>query len=169
MALVSLPAPLIRTGRRPSGGPGRSETSEGRWLVPVEFINRAFALVHEEPIELRKPSRLLIVGSLQVPRVALHYETVGSDLRVSLDVTPTVGHAIVQEARRLLVRLEADAIDPAIPAPPSQNLLAGVRVLDRQTIELTLGQRFGSYRSSLPASTPESSRILLDLFRLVRS
>jgi N-acetylmuramoyl-L-alanine amidase len=149
--LVSLPAPLMRSGR------------QGRWLVPVEFINRAFALVHDEPIELRKPSRLLIVGALQVPRVALHYETVGNDLRVSFDVTPMVGHAIVQEARRLLVRLEADAIDPAIPAPPSQNLLAGVRVLDNKTIELTLGQRFGSYRSSLPASTPASSRILVDL------
>ena len=147
--LVSLPAPLMRSGRR--------------WLVPVEFINRAFALVHDEAIELRKPSRLLIVGALQVPRVALHYETVGSDLRVSFDVTPTVGHAIVQEARRLLVRLEADAIDPAIPMPPSQNLLTGVRVLDRQTIELTVGQRFGSYRSSLQTSTPASSRILVDL------
>ncbi|HEY7449811.1 MAG TPA: N-acetylmuramoyl-L-alanine amidase [Vicinamibacterales bacterium] len=153
--LVSLPAPLMRSGRRPPG--------DGRWLVPVEFINRAFALVHDEPIELRKPSRLLIVGRLQVPRVALHYETVGNDLRVSFDLTPTVGHAIVQEARRLLVRLEADAIDPAIPAPPAQNLLAGVRVLDTKTIELTLGQRFGSYRSSLPTSTPASSRILVDL------
>jgi N-acetylmuramoyl-L-alanine amidase len=153
--LVSLPAPLMRSGRRPPG--------EGRWLVPVEFINRAFALVHDEPIELRKPSRLLIVGMLQVPRVAVHYETVGNDLRVSFDVTPMVGHAIVQEARRLLVRLEADAIDPAIPAPPSQTLLAGVRVLDKQTIELILGQRFGSYRSSLPASTPAASRILVDL------
>jgi N-acetylmuramoyl-L-alanine amidase len=147
--LVSLPAPLMRSGRR--------------WLVPVEFINRAFALVHDEAIELRKPSRLLIVGALQVPRVALYYETVGSDLRVSFDVTPTVGHAIVQEARRLLVRLEADAIDPAIPMPPSQNLLTGVRVLDRQTIELTVGQRFGSYRSSLSTSTPASSRIVVDL------
>ena len=160
--LVSLPAPLMRTGRR-AGGAGRPEAGDGRWLVPVEFINRAFALVHEEAIELRKPSRLLIVGALQVPRVALHYETVGNDLRVSFDVTPTVGHAIVQEARRLLVRLEADAIDPAIPMPPSQSLLTGVRVLDRQTIELTVGQRFGSYRSSLSTSTPASSRILVDL------
>lgn len=160
--LVSLPAPLVRSGRR-SGGGGRPETSDARWLVPVEFINRAFALIYEEPIELRKPSRLLIVGMLQVPRVALHYETVGSDLRVSFDVTPTVGHAIVQEAKRLLVKLEADAIDPAIPVPPAQNLLTMVRVLDRQTIELTVGQRFGSYRSSLTNSTPASSRILLDL------
>jgi N-acetylmuramoyl-L-alanine amidase len=106
---------------------------------------------------------MLIVGTLKVPRVAVHYETLGSDLRVAVDITPTVGHAIVQEARRLLVRLEADAIDPAIGQPPSQNLLAGVKVLDRQTIELTLGPRFGSYRSSLPDSTPASSRVLLDL------
>jgi N-acetylmuramoyl-L-alanine amidase len=147
--LVSLPAPLTRAGRR--------------LLVPVEFINRAFALVYEEPIELRKNSRLLIVGSLTVPRIDARYETLGTDLRVVLDIAPAVGQAIVQEPRRLLIRLDADAIDATIPAPPVQALLAGARVLDRNTIELNLGQRFGSYRSSVPSATPRASRVFVDL------
>lgn len=147
--LVSLPAPLTRSSRR--------------WLVPVEFIDRAFALVSEEPIELRKPSRLLIVGKLRVPRIEARYEAIGADLRIAFDISPTVGHAIVQESRRLLVRLEADALDAAIAAPPSQNVLAGVLVLDRNTIELDLGQRFASYRSSVLSSTRASSRVVVEL------
>ena len=153
--LVSLPAPLTRA-------PSVSRDGRG-WLVPVEFINRAFALVYEEPIELRKASRLLIVGSLKVPRVDAHYEALGADLRIVFDMSPTAGHAIIQEQRRLLLRLEADALDAAIPVPPAQTLLSGVVVLDRNTIELNLGQRFASYRSSVPPARPGASRLVVDL------
>lgn len=147
--LVSLPAPLTRSGRR--------------LLVPVEFMNRAFALVFEEPIELRKDSRLLIVGALRVPRIDVRYETLGTDLRIVFDIAPTVGQAIVQEPRRLLIRLDADALDATIPAPPAQTLLAAAKLLDRNTIELDLGQRFGSYRSAVPSTTRASSRVIVDL------
>jgi len=41
--LVSLPAPPTWVGRR--------------WLVPVEFTNRALALVYDARLDLRKPSR----------------------------------------------------------------------------------------------------------------
>ena len=96
--LVSLPAPVIRAGRR--------------LLVPVEFIDRAFGLLYEEPIDLRKPSRLLIVGALRVPRVTVRYEPLADDtLRVLVDIAPATGHAIVQEPKRLLMHLEADALD----------------------------------------------------------
>jgi len=165
--LVSLPAPLTRVGRRPSTSSGRPEPAEGRYLVPVEFINRAFALIYEEPIELRKASRLLIVGTLKVPRVEVHYEPLGNDLRVVFDMAPTFAHAIIQEQRRLLIRFDSDALDASIPLPPAQTVLAGVLVLDRSTIELDLGQRFASYRSSIPSSTPASSRIVVDLLSSV--
>ena len=53
--LVSLPAPPSRSGRR--------------WLVPVEFISRALALIYDARLDLRKPSRLLVVGDVRVPRI----------------------------------------------------------------------------------------------------
>ena len=58
--LVSLPAPAARAGRR--------------WLVPVEFINRALALIYDTKLDLRKSSHLLIVGDLRVPRVTVRYD-----------------------------------------------------------------------------------------------
>ena len=54
--LVSLPAPPSRNGRR--------------WLVPEEFISRALALIYDLRLDLRKPSRLLVVGDLRVPRIS---------------------------------------------------------------------------------------------------
>jgi hypothetical protein len=57
--LVSLPAPLTRQG--------------SRWLVPIEFISRALAPIYGTRLELRPASRLLIVGDLRVPRVAVQY------------------------------------------------------------------------------------------------
>ena len=72
--LVSLPAPAARVGRR--------------WLVPVEFIGRALALVYDTKLELRKPSHLLIVGDLRVPRIAVRYDSVAPGGRLTIDATP---------------------------------------------------------------------------------
>ena len=54
--LVSLPAPPARDGRA--------------WFVPVDFVARALAPALGTPIELRKPSRLIVSGDIRVPRVA---------------------------------------------------------------------------------------------------
>src|SRR4029079_9632024 len=60
--LVSLPAPAARAGKG--------------WLVPVEFINRALALIYDTKLELRKGSHLLIAGDLRAPRVTVRYDPV---------------------------------------------------------------------------------------------
>src|SRR5262245_54089832 len=59
--LISLPAPPSRAGQR--------------WLVPVEFINRALAPIYDTPLDFRKASHLLVVGDLRVPRVTLRYDS----------------------------------------------------------------------------------------------
>ena len=58
--VIALPAPAIRVNRR--------------WLVPVDFIGRALALVYDSKITLRRPARLVIVGDLRVPRVQVRYD-----------------------------------------------------------------------------------------------
>jgi hypothetical protein len=42
--------------------------------VPVDFVSRALAPIHRRGIELRKPSRLLLVGDIRMPRVAARVE-----------------------------------------------------------------------------------------------
>src|SRR5205085_5098407 len=52
--LISLSAPVSRVANR--------------WLVPLDFISRALALIFDARLDLRRPSRLLVVGDLLVPR-----------------------------------------------------------------------------------------------------
>ena len=72
--LVSLPAPPYAPGKR--------------WLVPVEFINRALAPIYDTPLDLRKPSHLLVVGDLRVPHVTVRYDLVAPGGRLTIDATP---------------------------------------------------------------------------------
>ena len=150
--LVSLPAAPSRAG--------------SRWLVPVEFISRALGLVHESRLDLRKPSHLLIVGDVRVPRVTVRYDLLAPGGRLTLDATPRATSTVTQENNSLLsIKFEADALDVAIPplgpqAP--QSLIQGVRVLDATTLGVDLGPRVAGFRAtSLPVDT--TMRLTIDV------
>ncbi len=148
--LVSLPAPLTRDGRR--------------WLVPVDFLPRALAVIYDSRLELRKNSRLVLVGDVQVPRVTVRQESNSGQARVTLDVSPRTPHTIIQEPNRLLVRFESDALDASLPTFAPQGLLQAVRLADpASTIALDLGPRFTSYRASAAPQDAASSEIIIDL------
>ena len=117
--LVSLPASPVRLNNR--------------WYVPVEFIGRALSLVYDTPLELRKASRLVIMGSLRVPRVVVHHDVAGAQARVTLDVVPNVPHQVVQEPTRLVIKFTADLLDLTLPAIQSQGIVTAIHPGDQQT------------------------------------
>jgi len=151
--LVSLPA-AVRRGP----APGR------RWLVPVEFISRAVAPIYDTRLELRKPSRLLIVGDLRVPRVTARYETVGANGRLTIDATPRANSTVAQENDRLLIKFDADALDVTNPLlqPPPQALVQSVRAVDPLTLAIDLTPRFAAFKATTqPLDTV--NRVVIDL------
>ncbi len=149
--LVSLPAPPSRNGRR--------------WLVPVEFISRALALIYDARLELRKTSRLLIIGDLRVPRIAVRYDPLGAAGRLTIDATPRASATVTQEAEHLTIKFDVDALDtPAVPftVSGSPGLLLGVRTVDATTMAVDLGPRFAGFRAtSQPVDT--TMRLVIDL------
>jgi N-acetylmuramoyl-L-alanine amidase len=147
--LVSMPSPLIRQGRR--------------WMVPVEFISRALAPVHDVRIDLRPASRLLILGDLRVPRVRAEYDESPAALRVTLEITPRATTTVVQEQGRLIVRIDADALDAALPSPPSQVLLSAIRAIEPNSIQMDLGPRFASFQAAPPVSRGASAVVVIEL------
>ncbi len=147
--LVSLPAPPARIN--------------GRWHVPVEFIGRALSAIYDVPLELRKSSRLVILGPMRVPRVVVRHDVAGTQARVTVDIFPRTPHTIVQEATRLLVRLDADLLDMSIPPFQPQGLVQGIRI-DGTSIAVDLGPRFESFRSSDAPLDPDGTRVTVDLF-----
>jgi N-acetylmuramoyl-L-alanine amidase len=149
--LVSLPSPAARAGPR--------------WLVPVEFINRALGLVYESRLELRKASHLLLVGDVRVPRITVRYDLLAIGGRLTIDATPRAESTVTQDNDLLSIKFDADALDidmPPLPPPAPQGLVQGVRVLDATTLGVDLGQRVAGIRStSLPADT--TLRLSIDI------
>src|SRR5688572_22509767 len=147
--LVSLPAPVARRSNR--------------WLVPVEFISRALAPIYDVRLDFRPAARLLVIGDLRVPRVTAQYDDAPASLRVTFEITPRASATVTQEQGRLLVRIDADALDASLPAPPQQQLLTGIRAIDANTIQMDLGQRFSTFRSSPPTSSAASAVLTVEL------
>jgi len=131
--VISLPAPATREGRT--------------WLVPIEIVNRALGPLTGQRIDLRKPSRLVIVGDLRVPRVTQRFDAQGGRARISLEVDPPAPHRVTQDGRRLVITFEADAIDVRLSPPEPGSIVSAVRPGDTPTsLIVDLGPAFTSFR-----------------------
>jgi N-acetylmuramoyl-L-alanine amidase len=148
--LVSLPAPPAREGRA--------------WYVPVDFVARAVAPALGTALELRKPSRLIVVGDLRVPRVAGRIEALGTSARLTLDIAPATPHAVAQDAQRLVIRFEADALDATLPATTAPEFIQAVRPGDGPaTLVVELGPRFATFRASDAPGDRGAGRLTIDV------
>ena len=149
--MISLPAAPVREGRL--------------WLVPVDFVSRALAPISQQRVELRKPSRLLLVGDVRLPRVAARGEALGGLTRVTVDVAPATPHTLTQEGTRLLLRFDADALDVGDIRITPNDVLLGVHPGDTPSVlAFDLGPRFASFRvSDQPPPAPNAGRIVVEL------
>ena len=135
--LVALPSHAVRAGTT--------------WLVPVEFLSRALGPIYERRIELRRPSRLLIVGDLRVPRVTARVETAGPLTRAVIDITPAAVATVSQEPTRVLVRIDADALDAALPVAGAGSV-EQIRVSEQPTTVAVLLREAGAISAATTAS-----------------
>jgi N-acetylmuramoyl-L-alanine amidase len=147
--LVSLPAPPARDGRG--------------WFVPVDFVNRALGPVAGTRIDLRKPSRLVIVGDLRVPRVAGRLDVQGPIARLTLDVSPQTQHTINQDGNRIVIRFEADTLDLALPANTAPELVTAVRAEANNAVAVDLGPRFASFKTSELPGDRGAARTVIEI------
>jgi N-acetylmuramoyl-L-alanine amidase len=148
--VVSLPSAPVRDGRA--------------WLVPVEFVTRALGPALNTRLDLRKASRLILTGDVRVPEVAVSVESEGGRARVNIDIAPSVPRTVSQEGQRVIVRLEADALDLRLSQPASREIVAGVRAGDApQTIIVDLGPTAAGFQSSVQPRERGGERVVLDV------
>ena len=148
--LISLPAAPAREGRA--------------WFVPVDFVSRALAPGLGTRLELRKPSRLILLGDIRVPRIGGRVEALGAMVRLTLDVAPATPHTVSQDGQRLSIRFEADVLDAALPATTAPDLVQNIRPGDApNVIAVDLGPRFASFRSSDVPGDRGSGRIVIEV------
>lgn len=145
--LVALPAPAVRVGNR--------------WFVPVEFLSRALGLIYDARIELRKPSRLLIVGDLRVPRVNARIDAPGPPTRVAIDLSPATEVNATHEAGRIVVRVAADALDTRLPVPGA-GLVEQIRLGDAPTTVVVTLRNAGAVNTST-ATVGNGARLTIEV------
>ena len=163
--VLSVGQPLASVGGR-LVSLGAAPVREGRtWFVPADFISRALALALGTRIDVRRPSRLIVPGDVRVPQVAARLESLGGVARLTLDVSPATPHTVSQEGSRLLVRFEADALDPSLPAVSTvPELVASVHAGEAPTtLVVDLGPRFASFRSADSPGDRGGSRLAIDI------
>jgi len=146
--VVTLPAPVARIGRR--------------LFVPIDFIARALAPVYDSPIDLRRASRLLVVGAIRVARVVVSIDAAGPPTRASVEVTPALLVSSMFDAGRVIVRVEADMLDAAPPPAPA-GLIDQIQAGNQTTtIAFALSARAGMPRVSTTTTT-ESTRVTIEI------
>ena len=146
--VVALPSPAVRSGNR--------------WFVPLDFLPRALAPIYDTRIDLRRPSRLLIVGDLRVPRVAARIEAAGPPTRATLEIAPAAPVSVTPEPGRLLIRIDADALDPALP-DVGAGLIDMIRPGDQpSTIAVLLDERAGPARAT-PSEAGGIARVAIEV------
>jgi N-acetylmuramoyl-L-alanine amidase len=148
--LVPLPAPPLRR--------------DGRWFVPADFLPRALSSALEVRLDWRRPSRLLIVGELRVPRVVARVDAGTTNVAVTFDVTPNTETRVTAQPGRLIVQFDADGLDLNIPLVPAQTFLLAVAPGDTpSTVALTLGPRTATHRVTTTQADAGSGRLTIDL------
>ena len=146
--VVTLPSPMVRAGRR--------------WLAPVEFLPRALAPIYDQRIDLRRASRMLIVGDLAVPRVTARIETVGPPTRATIEVSPAAPVAITTDQNRIVVRIDAAALDLALPASGG-GLIEQIRAGDQpNTVTVILAGTAGPARTA-SVTADNIARVTIDV------
>jgi len=146
--IFSLSAPPARDG--------------SRWLVPPDAVSRALAPIAGVRTDVRKASRLIVLGDLRLPRITVQQDPGGPPTRIAIEMAPRTAHTIVQEPKRLLVRFDADGLDLG-PITAGGGLVESVSAADPLTIAIALGKDFGTFRAATVPIDAASSRLVIEL------
>src|SRR5688572_22778349 len=146
--IVTLPSPIVRNGRR--------------WLVPIEFLPRALGPIYDQRIDFRRNARLLLVGDMRVPRVSARVDAAGPPTRAAIVITPATPVAVVTEAGRLVLRVEADALEPVLPVSAT-GLIDGVRIGDQPNVVIVALSRQAGPAKTAIATADNATRVVIEI------
>jgi N-acetylmuramoyl-L-alanine amidase len=135
-----------------------------RWLVPLDLLQRAVGPVLDMRVELRRASRLVVVGDLRVPRASARVEPSPGSAAVIFDITPAAPARVTVEGARLVVNFDADALDLNLPTTQSSDYLQSIQPGDTPTsVRIVPGPKFALHRATTSQPEANASRLTIEL------
>ena len=135
-----------------------------QWIVPLDFLNRVLAAVHDEPVEFRARSGLLLLGDVHVPQVSASYRTSLESSQVTLEITPSTPYTVEQHSRQLVVTFQADGIDILRLPRLRGDLVTGFSEIETSTaIAINVGPTFESFVVSSETAPNNGIHLVIEL------
>lgn len=128
------------------------------WQVPIDFVSRALGPALNLRMEVRRNSRLILVGDVRVPQVLARFERQGLNGRVIIECVPATSRRVSRETGRLVVHFEADGID-AGPVAGAQPEFAGPGRVEGSSLVIDLGPSVANVR----IDDADPARVIVDL------
>lgn len=141
--LVSLSAPVIKEGTT--------------WLVPIDFL-RVLAPLLERAIDVRRNSRLIVLGTASVPRLTPRFERTATGGRLIITLDPGVAARVTRDGSLVTVRFQADALDLGPLSGAPSELLTNIRT-DGGALLIDVGPAVANVREE---ETRDPTRVTLD-------
>ena len=138
--------------------PGQVQRERNTWQVPLDFVRIALGPALGQRIEIRKPSRLVLVGDIRVPQVGGHLDKQPSGARLVIDVNPPAPSRVNREGNRITVTFDATAIDPQPITGATGEFVAGTRI-DGASLVIDLGPQAATVR----IDDSNDARVTVDL------
>ncbi len=125
---------------------GPIEWDRNAWQVPFDFLTKAVGPAIGQPVVVRRPSRLILVGNVRVPQVTGRVERTATGGRLVIEIQPAAPRRVVREGNRLFIRFDALALDSS-PIPGAvPDFITGVRY-EGTSIVINLGSSAALYKA----------------------
>lgn len=131
--IVTLPAPF--------------ERQRNVWQVPVEFIRLVVGPAFDVRVDVRRASRVVLVGDVRLPQIAGHFERQGANARLVFDIQPAAPHRVTRRENRVTIQFDAIALDVTPVAGVAKEFATAVRV-EKTAVHIDLGPATSSYRAT---------------------
>jgi len=129
---------FVRAGGKVIALDGPVQRERNAWTVPIDFLTKALAPASGQSIVIRRSSKLMLVGAVRVPEVAIRVERTAAGARVSMAVQPMAPHKTSRDGNRLTVRFDAQALD-ATPVTGFIAEFASAAKIDGTSVVIELG------------------------------
>jgi N-acetylmuramoyl-L-alanine amidase len=158
--IIALPGQsFVRVGERVVSLSGPIQRERNAWWVPIDFLSSALGPAVGQRVEIRRPSRLILVGDVRVPRVSGQVDRVATGARLTIDTQPAASHRVTRDGSRLTIRFDAAALDASAIASAAPEFAKAVRI-DGPSVIVDLGPSTVQYRADADA---RAGRVQIDL------